>query len=186
MIVLAAARLRAITDDEVWELAGAREAVVAFAEGELRGPAAAAILFSDYCIMTESTTIALDSAMAWGAVAWRIGDEARALLLSGRWSARARTGSEPDHESTAGSRVLSSRRAKDYGLCEDVVAILPDVSQWAGNRSTSAIDSGAVLLSRRGGDTLERAEFARLFASGQPQEGLRAFLEKRQPCWSQE
>jgi hypothetical protein len=50
-----------------------------------------------------------------------------------------------------------------------------------GTRSKLALDVAAELLSRRGGDELERAAFALLFAAGEPQEGLAAFLEKRAP-----
>ena len=48
-------------------------------------------------------------------------------------------------------------------------------------RSEIAAASAAMLIEHRGGDALERAEFARLFATGEPAEGLRAFLEKRLP-----
>ena len=48
-----------------------------------------------------------------------------------------------------------------------------------GARSKLALDIAAELLPRRGGDALERAAFALLFAAGEPQEGLAAFLEKR-------
>ena len=50
-----------------------------------------------------------------------------------------------------------------------------------GTRSKLALDVAAELLPRRGGDALERAAFALLFAAGEPQEGLAAFLEKRAP-----
>jgi enoyl-CoA hydratase/carnithine racemase len=50
-----------------------------------------------------------------------------------------------------------------------------------GARSPLALDAAAELLPRRGGDALERAAFALLFAAGEPQEGLAAFLEKRRP-----
>ena len=53
----------------------------------------------------------------------------------------------------------------------------------AGGRSALALESAAMLVRHRGGDALERAEFARLFAIGEPQEGLRAFLEKRRPLF---
>jgi hypothetical protein len=36
-----------------------------------------------------------------------------------------------------------------------------------------------MLIRSRGGDRLERAEFARLFALGEPQKGLGAFLAKK-------
>ena len=50
-----------------------------------------------------------------------------------------------------------------------------------GPGSALARQSAKLLIENRGGDALERAEFARLFAIGEPQEGLRAFLEKRNP-----
>ena len=52
-----------------------------------------------------------------------------------------------------------------------------------GGRSALALESARMLLEHHGGDALERAEFARLFAIGEPQEGLRAFLEKRKPSF---
>ena len=57
-----------------------------------------------------------------------------------------------------------------------VPAALPE-----GSGSAIARESAKTLLENRGGDALERAEFARLFAIGEPQEGLTAFLEKRKP-----
>jgi hypothetical protein len=48
-----------------------------------------------------------------------------------------------------------------------------------GARSPLALGIAAELLHSRGGDALERAAFALLFAAGEPQEGLAAFLEKR-------
>ena len=53
-----------------------------------------------------------------------------------------------------------------------------DSVEWEG-RSGPALDSAAALIRRRGGDTLERAEFARLFATGIPQEGLGKWLKRR-------
>lgn len=53
-----------------------------------------------------------------------------------------------------------------------------DSVEWEG-RSGLALDGAASLIRRRGGDVLERAEFARLFAIGEPQEGLTRWLESR-------
>jgi hypothetical protein len=53
-----------------------------------------------------------------------------------------------------------------------------DFVEWKG-RSGLALDAAAALIRRRGGDALERAEFARLFATGEPQKGLTAWLESR-------
>jgi hypothetical protein len=52
-------------------------------------------------------------------------------------------------------------------------------NEWVGARSAIALDAAANLIRRRGGDLLERAEFARLFAAGEPQKGLAAWLESR-------
>ena len=48
-------------------------------------------------------------------------------------------------------------------------------------RSRVALQAAVRLIAGRGGDALERATCAWLFATGIPQEGLAAFLEKRQP-----
>jgi 1,4-dihydroxy-2-naphthoyl-CoA synthase len=48
-------------------------------------------------------------------------------------------------------------------------------------QSRVALEVAMELISRQGGDALERATFAWLFATGIPREGLDAFLEKRAP-----
>jgi hypothetical protein len=53
------------------------------------------------------------------------------------------------------------------------------VAGWIGGRNQLALDAAARLIGGRGGDETERAEFARLFAIGEPQEGLAAWLESR-------
>jgi hypothetical protein len=53
-----------------------------------------------------------------------------------------------------------------------------DSVEWT-SRSELALDAAARLIRGRGGDNLERAEFARLFATGKPQEGLAAWLESK-------
>ena len=72
-----------------------------------------------------------------------------------------------------GRRALLLRGEERHALCDAV-----DV-EWIDSRSALALDSASELIRRRGGDALERAEFARLFATGEPQRGLTAFLEKR-------
>ena len=54
---------------------------------------------------------------------------------------------------------------------------------WMRHRSAAALDAAAMLIGARGGDALERAEFARLFAAGEPAVGLAAFLGKRKPSF---
>jgi enoyl-CoA hydratase/carnithine racemase len=97
----------------------------------------------------------------WGGIVWRIGERAYALHLNGLTE-------------------LTATAARDWGIVD---AVTDDADAWLGTRSRLALESGASLIARRGGDPLERAEFARLFAIREPQEGLRAFLEKRRPIW---
>jgi enoyl-CoA hydratase/carnithine racemase len=99
----------------------------------------------------------------WGGIVWRIGARAYSLHLSGLTE-------------------LEAAAAYDWGIVD---AVTDDPDAWLAARSLLALEAGASLIARRGGDALERAEFARLFATGEPQEGLRAFLEKRRPIWRQ-
>jgi len=150
------------TPRELDELLARRDLVITVGEGELRGPAAAAALFAGWSLLCEGATIVLDTPAAWAGAAWRIGDRAYALWLGGLTE-------------------LGAQRALTEGLCDSVVPIGYDPVEWIGTRSGLALDSAAMLIQHRGRDALERAEFARLFAAGEPQEGLRAFLEKRAP-----
>ncbi len=150
------------TARELDELLARRDLVITVGEGELRGSAAAAALFAGWSLLCDGATIALDTPAAWAGAAWRIGDRAYALWLGGLTE-------------------LVAQRALREGLCDAVVPAGYDPVEWIGTRSGLALDSAAMLIQRRGGDALERAEFARLFATGEPQEGLRAFLAKRAP-----
>lgn len=130
-----------------------REAVVVVGAGEVAGDAAAALLLSDYAVLAPGATLRIDSAEAWAGAVWRLGRDAIGLF--------------------ARPAILPAELALSVGLCDRV----GDFS--IAGRSEAALDSAALLISRRGGDRLERAEFGRLFATGTPREGLTAFLEKR-------
>jgi hypothetical protein len=158
------------------EVVASREAIVAIGEGEVSGNAAAVLLFADYAVLVEGAASVILSredgegspaqerggslaplgmTHVFAALIWRLGFDAYRLLLSGRTR-------------------FTAREALAAGLC--------DATEWKfENRSAAAFDAGAELIARRGGDRLERAEFARLFATGDPQEGLAAFLGKRRP-----
>ena len=114
-------------------------------------------LFADYLALAEGANLTLDHPHAWAGAIWRIGGRAWRLHLSGR-------------------STFTAEEARVEGLCDEV----GDEPSMA-HRSALAADAAAELIARRGGDALERAEFARLFAAGEPQEGLAAFLEKRRP-----
>jgi len=150
------------TPRELDELLARRDLVITVGEGELRGSAAAAALFAGWSVLYDGATIVLDTPAAWAGATWRIGDRAYTLWL-------------------AGATEFDAKSAFREGLCDAVVPIGYDPVEWIGTRSGLALDSAATLLQQRGGDALERAEFARLFAAGEPQEGLRAFLDKRAP-----
>ena len=133
-----------------------RECVIAIGEGELRGDALACALYSDYFVMRDDATLIIDTPRAWSGVVWRLWARHSCLALL-----------------ASGQTRMSASHARRHALCDAL-----DV-EWIGSRSAIALDSAASLIGRRGGDALERAEFARLFATGEPQLGLTAFLKKR-------
>jgi enoyl-CoA hydratase/carnithine racemase len=137
---------------------------IAVARGALSGEEAVRWLTADYAVVCEDAVIILDTAKAWGAAIWRIGADAFRRHLAGM------------EQFTAGEAV-------ETGLADRLVPRDFDAAQWLRGRSELALASAAALIRARGGDALERAEFARLFAAGEPQIGLNAFLEKRRPEW---
>jgi acetyl-CoA carboxylase alpha subunit len=137
------------------------ELVVAYGEGEVRGLAAAALLFADYAVLHENATLQIDVPEAWAAVAWRLGRRTIA------WAAGGQNRAE----------VVDEITAKPAEAWQE---------EWTRHRSVIALDAAAMLIRSRGGDSLERAEFARLFAIGEPQKGLGAFLAKVRPSYSTE
>ena len=143
------------------------ECVVAFGSGVVSGRAAATLLHSDWVVLTEEATVVLDTIEAWSGAIWRIGRRAVGLLLT---------------------RSTGAADARAIGLADAIVPSgtnpLEWVRSWMGGRSELALDSAASLIRLRGGDPLERAEFARMFATGEPQLGLAAFLEKKKPNWT--
>jgi hypothetical protein len=141
------------------DLLGRRELVVAFGEGEVRGLAAAALLFADYAVLYADATLDVDLPEAWAAAVWRLGRKALKWHLDGAIAA---------------------------DIVDEITTKEPQawLEEWTRHRSVMALDSAAVLIRGRGGDSLERAEFARLFAAAEPQKGLGAFLAKARPTYS--
>lgn len=162
MYFLPAAALPVVDERVLEELLARNELVVAAGAGEVRGLAAAALLFADYALLDAGATVYIDGPQAWAAAAWRLGRGALKLHIEQR-------------------TTLSAQDAKTAGLCDEVIEgdAQDWLDRWMQGRSMLALDSAAVLIRRRGGDALERAEFARLFAIGEPQQGLRAFLGRR-------
>ncbi|HEX7707016.1 MAG TPA: hypothetical protein VF701_11220 [Thermoanaerobaculia bacterium] len=167
MHYLSPADLRRIDPVALEALLERSDLVVAAGAGELRGLSAAALLFAGYSVLDESASLIIDTPEAWAGATWRI--NRRALRFLGR-------------------PPLSSVDALSAGLCDEVIEGDPGVwlERWKADRSELALDSAALLISRRGGDRLERAEFARLFAIGEPQRGLEAFLARRKPTFGNE
>ena len=163
MFFLAPADLRGLQHQKdtraLEDLLGRRELVAAFGEGEVRGLAAAALLFADYAVLHADATLHIDIPEAWAAAVWRLG---RGTL---KWH-------------------LDGGRAAD--IVDEITTKEPRtwLEEWTHHRSVMALDSAALLIRGRGGDSLERAEFARLFAAGEPQKGLGAFLAKARPTYS--
>jgi hypothetical protein len=159
MLFLTPAELRGIDRQALDDLLARTELVVAFGAGEVRGLAAAALLFADYAVLQEGARLTADAPEAWAAVVWRLGRKAVA------WAANGQKQEEVVDETTA-------RDADEWR------------EEWTRHRSVIALDAAAALIRARGGDSLERAEFARLFAIGEPQKGLGAFLAKVRPSYS--
>ena len=134
------------------------EMIVAVGEGELSGDALACALHSDWLVLASDARLVIDTPSAWSGVIWRMGRGALALLLMS---------DEEKRERLADLLVPPGRDPLQWA------------TEWVGARSAVALDAAANLIRRRGGDVLERAEFARLFAAGEPQRGLAAFLNKR-------
>jgi hypothetical protein len=154
----------------VWRVVERRALVIVIAGGSLSGSPLAAALASDFFAIAPGTTLDFRrDPRVWGALAGRIGRGAYRLLLSA-------------------SGPLGADEALERFVADALVAAgenpLEWLQRWLGARSLVALDAGAALIRRRGGDALERAEFTRIFAAGTPQEGLAAFLEKRRPDWN--
>lgn len=168
MLILGPHDLARCDARSVEEIAARRDFAVAAATGEVRGYPLAAAFFCDWLALADDSIVELDCAAAWAGAAWRIGRRALRLHLM------------------TGHRLTAAEALRE-GLADAIVPRGEDpvkwIARWIGGRSTAALDSAAALISRRGGDALERAEFARLFATGEPQEGLNAFLGKRQPAF---
>ncbi|HEX2059890.1 MAG TPA: hypothetical protein VHK90_04050 [Thermoanaerobaculia bacterium] len=161
MLFLAPADLRGLTPRALEDLLGRTELVAAFGDGDVSGLAAAALLFADYAVLHEHATLKVDTAEGWAAVAWRLGRRTIAWAVSGQ-----------KH-----TEVVDEITEKDPESWRE---------EWMRHRSVIALDAAAALIRSRGGDSLERAEFARLFAIGEPQKGLGAFLAKVRPSYSTE
>ena len=167
MHFLAPPALHAMDEGALEELLGRTDLVVAAGAGEVRGLAAAALLFADYAVLDVDATLHIDIPQTWAATVRRIGRH-KALRL------------HIDQRTT-----MTAVEAKQEGLCDELIAELSNgdaqawLERWMQGRSALALDSAAMLIRSRGGDALERAEFARLFAIGEPQRGLRAFLGRR-------
>ena len=178
----------------VEEVMARREMVVAVADGEIN----AAALLADFLIAGADAYLALNGARTSGpqSADLRSGDRshdqspdqrsddggpevrapAPALLGALVW----RIGAKALRLYALGCTILDG--AAD-GVIDALVPLGTDSVEWAagwiGRRSELALDAAAALIRRRGGDDLERAEFARLFAIGEPQEGLAAWLESK-------
>jgi len=112
-------------------------------------------LLADFVVMSEDDSLTLtDDPRLWGAILWRLGPRAYRLHI-------------------LGPTTLSASEALQWGLVDALEPLT--------ERNAVAFETAAELIRSRGGDALERAAFAWLFATGEPQEGLRAFLGKRVP-----
>ncbi len=161
MLFLGPADLRALDAGALGEILARTDCVVAFGDGAIHGVAAAALLFADYAVIAKDATLTVDTNEGWAAAAWRLQRKTVAWVVNG---------------------------AQAADIVDEVTDHGPEEwrEEWMRHRSVIALDSAAALIRSNGGDPLERAEFARLFAAGEPQKGLGAFLAKTRPTYSGE
>jgi len=175
LTVLSPSALESVSGMTLDRLVHRRSMSIAIGDGDLEGVPLAAACFCDYFALGEDATIdlgvhALDPEVA-AAVTWRVPERARRILL----------GTET---------ALGAERALELGLCDALVPRGSDSLKWAkewlGKRSLRALLSASTLIRTRGGDLTERAEFGRLFGEGEPQRGLRGFLDKKPVDFSED
>jgi hypothetical protein len=134
--------------------------------GVMSGSSLAAALLSDVFAVEEGTQAAFSDLgpHAMAGILWRIGRRAIPLLVTNR-------------------SAIDGGNMVEEGLADAVVPEDTDpmewIRSWIGGRSLTALQSAARLVRGGGGDEAERAEFARLFATGIPQGGMKAFLKRR-------
>ncbi|MFA6954686.1 MAG: hypothetical protein WC538_02300 [Thermoanaerobaculia bacterium] len=169
ILVLAGAALDSLDAHGCERLFARRSLFVAIVDGEVSAPGLAAALDSDWLAVREGSFLPLSSPaidpFVASTLARRVGNaRARRLLL-------------------IGERTLPAANAFTAGVADALVPAEEDslkwLHGWLSKRSARALASGSGLIRRRGGDALERAEFARLFSEGVPRRGLRMFLDKK-------
>lgn len=176
VIVFTPAASRAISPRCFERFVERRSMAVVIGDGVISGAALAAGLNADYFAVAEGSRLDFeydDSTLAagiLGGLAWRIGRRAVPLLL------------------LHGGEIVA-REAQRKGVVDALVPGRKDplewVRSWLAGRSLLALQSAAGLIRRSGGDRTERAEFARLFATGEPQRGLKDFLGRRSSDFSE-
>lgn len=155
MRFLSPLELRALDERAADALLEGEECVVAAAEEEPQGTTLVAFLRADYAALAQNAVIHLDSPAAGAA-------------------AEARGASVPEGR-------LAATEALALGVCDEIFDgdAQKWFERWLGSRDPAALDAAALLIRDRGGDAKEREVFARLFATGVPQRGLRAFLARK-------
>ena len=156
----------------VEEVVASREMIVAVADGEIT----AAALLADWLVAGPEARLELGGARTSGPQPADFQSDGH-----GEDSRRTSGPTTADQRSALlGALVwrIGAKALRLYALGGTGGVADMDSVEWSG-RSELALDAAARLIRSRGGDTLERAEFARLFATGKPQEGLAAWLESR-------
>jgi enoyl-CoA hydratase/carnithine racemase len=149
---------------------GSRAVTVAKVAGMLATPALDVALCSDLVYLRPQTVLHLASSTAppSAGVIWALGRAGRAALARGL----------PDPAGVSASDAVS------LGLASGVVESEGGLQLPSGISIASLTAARDLMRSRARGSAglaLELASFRLLFAAGDPEEGARAFLEKRNP-----
>lgn len=173
MIACAPSAVEDASDALLDLIVGRKSMLISCTVAGLAGKSLSVGLVSDLFAIREGASIRLDGLdpVGMAGLVWRIGRSAIPLIA---------VNDEP----------LDAERMIREGIADVVVPEGIDplewVRSWLGRRSLAALTSAARLVRSGGGERVERAEFARLFAAGVPAEGLSAFLERRPARFEEE
>ena len=156
------------SDLEPWTKS--RAVTVAVVTGSLASPALDVALCSDLVYLRPGTVLRLSTSAAppSGGVVWALGRAGRAALARGLLE-------------TADLRADEALRLDVAAAVVAADELLPLPEHLSEASATAARDLLRASARGSSGLALELASFRLLFAAGDPAEGARAFLEKREP-----
>ncbi len=159
-----------LTWNDLEPLTRSRAITVSLIEGDLESPALDVALICDLVVMRRGATIVLDGLQQPPSpgMVWALARAGRAALARGLLD----------------DGPVAPEEAVRLGLVQEIVDATEEPSLPNPSSLTALTAARDLMRSRATGEpgrALELATFRLLFASGDPEEGARAFLERRPP-----